>query len=288
MKKYAVSVLSLLTAGVLSLLTSCTTDERVDIIIAETPQIITTGSPEITDSKAEELLGGDYIASLDFADCKIGLIECHGDQAEIVEYLSENDTADFIDCIKNANISSVRNSSLIYTDHISCHRYEVLLNTGEKLYIGLYGDIVINGVPYKCGKEYLDELQSYDKRIFKYEPTIEVSGSAIKALDFTDCTVGVTDNWGLRIVGYMSDEVAEKFVECIKNADISAEENKNYEISYAGCKVYEITLNTGEKLYIEPLAEDLSINGVRYPCDEKTLNEMCSFKIGVTYKGGEY
>lgn len=261
----------------------------MDIIIAETPKIITTGSPEITDSEVEELLGGDYIASLDFTDCKIGSIECHGDQAEIVEYLSENDTADFVDCIKNANVSSVRSSSFIYTDHISCHRYEVLLNTGEKLYIGLYGDgIAVNGAIYRCNKESIDMLQSYDKRLFKYEPTIEVSGSTIKALDFTDCTVGVTDNWGIRIVGYMSDEVTEKFVECIKNADISAEENKNGETMDGGCKIYEITLNTGEKLYIEPLGEDLSINNVQYPCDEKTLHAMWSFKVGVTYNGSEY
>lgn len=288
MKKDAVSVFSLLTAGVLTLLTSCTADERVDIIIAETPQIITTGSPEITDSEAKELLGGDYIASLDFTDCKIGLIECHGDQAEIVEYLSENDTADFVDCIKNANISSVRSASHMYTDHISCHRYEVLLNTGERIYIGLYGDIVINGVPYKCDYELLDQLRSYDCRIYKYEPTIEVSGSTIKALDFTDCTVGVTDNLGRRIVGYMPDEVTEKFVECIKNADISAEENNDYKLAFGGSSTYEITLNSGEKLYIEPLVKDLSINGVPYLCDEKTLKEMLSFKVGVTFEGKKY
>lgn len=61
------------------IITSCTADERVDIIIAETPKIITAGSPEITDSGAEKLLGGDYIASLDFTGCKVGLIEFHGD-----------------------------------------------------------------------------------------------------------------------------------------------------------------------------------------------------------------
>lgn len=288
MKKTAVSVFSLLTAGVLTLLTSCTTDERVDIFVAEIPPTITTGSPEITEIEVKELLGGDYIASLDFSDCKIGLIECHGDQAEIIEYLSENDTAGFVDCLKNANISSVRSTIRMYTEHISCHEYEVLLNTGEKIYIGLFGGIVINGVPFSSNYESINELRSFDKRLFKYEPTIEVNGSTLKDLDFTDCTVGVTESWGIKIIGYMPDEVKEKFVECIKNADISAEENNDYEILDGGCKIYEITLNTGEKLYIEPCGEDLSINGVRYPCDEKTLNELWKFKIGVTFYGGEW
>ena len=288
MKKISVFVLSLLTAGVLTLLTSCTADDRVDIIINTTPEIILTESSEITDSEAEELLGGDYIASLDFTDCKIGLIECHVDQADIVEYLSESETADFVDCLKNANISSVMDTRLQDTDHISWHEYEVLLNTGEKIYIGIMGDIIINGVPFKYSLDSVDKLRSFDKRLYRYEPTIEVSGSTLKDLDFTDCSVGVTDSWGTRIVGYMPDDVKEKFVECIKNADISNEENNDNEMAVGGCKIYAITLNTGEKLHIEPVVEDLAINGVRYPCDRETVNELYKFKIGVTYRGHKY
>lgn len=288
MKKYPLTVLTLLIASALLLLTSCT-DEKTNIAINESCETNANMVFEASGSDAKELLGGDYIASLDFTGCKIGLIECHGDQAEIVEYLSENDTADFVDCIKNANISSVRSTSRMYTEHISCHRYEVLLNTGEKIYIGLYGELVINGAAYKCDKESLDELQSYDKRIFKYEPTIEVSSSALKDLDFTGCTVGVTDNWGLRIVGYMPDDVKGKFVECIKNADISTEENEDFEGAVGGVEIYEITLYSGEKFYINLLLDDeLSINGVPYKCDETDLKEIRELKIGVTYKGAAY
>ena len=77
-------------------------------------------------------------------------------------------------------------------------------------------------------------------------------------------------------------------MECIKNADISNEENNDNEMAVGGCKIYAITLNTGEKLHIEPVVEDLAINGVRYPCDRETVNELYKFKIGVTYRGHKY
>ena len=225
-------VIPLFTVSVLTLLTACTADESVDMIISETPKVMFAESPEITDAEGNSLIGGDYIASVDFTDCKIGLIECHEDQAEIVEYLSESEAADFVDCLKSANISSDMDSTFYtrameMTDHISWHEYEVFLNNGEKIYIGIMGDIIINSVPFKYNLDSVDKLRSFDKRLYRHKPTIEVRGSALKELDFTDCTIGVTDNWGIRIVGYMPDDVKEKFVELIKNADISDEENND-------------------------------------------------------------
>lgn len=110
----------------------------------------------------------------------------------------------------------------------------------------------------------------------------QVRGDELKNIDFTGCSVAAIDKYGVKIYEYLSGDSLNDFIDCITQADISAEEYGELPLFTGGIHTFLITLSTDEIVYIGEIEyKDLHliiINGEGYSCEEE-----CSTKLSNLY-----
>ena len=107
----------------------------------------------------------DELQSVDFSDAGIFVLWSAYDLTEYADTIFSNDVDTFAQCLKNASILSEVDSSYVWREEDNYNDFRLSLNTGDVIYIGLdtsySDDIFINGVPYKCDMETLEQLEKY-------------------------------------------------------------------------------------------------------------------------------
>lgn len=105
------------------------------------------------------------LQTVDFSDAGIFVLWSAYDFTEYADTIFSNDVDTFVQCLKNANISSEVDLSYVWREEDNYNDFRISLNTGDVIYIGLdtsySDDIFINGVPYKCDMETLENLEEY-------------------------------------------------------------------------------------------------------------------------------
>ena len=121
-------------------------------------------------------------------------------------------------------------------------------------------------------KDYWDYWAALEDNEYDKERMKHVNSEELKALDFSDCSVAALSAYHEKILEYLSEENRAGFIECIVHAEISSEE---YEVPgiNGGWTDYQITLNTGEQIYIGVIDDKLIINDeCAYLCDRESLD----------------
>ena len=122
-------------------------------------------------------------------------------------------------------------------------------------------------------------LRSLDDLELDTEKIKETDGKALSSTDFTDCFVAVLSPYGEKILEYLSAEDTKSFIECITKAEISTEE---YEVPQKTCGEhlrYQITLKTGEQIFIGTSNDDLLVINMEhgYLCDKESSDRIRNF-----------
>lgn len=130
--------------------------------------------------------------------------------------------------------------------------------------------------------EYFRSLE--DSEIDK-EKIKQLNGEELKNVDFTDCSIGVFSAYSEKILEYLSAEDVESFIDCIAKAEIESEEFEPERRLGGERLMYQITLKTGEQIYIgsfyygnshDPL---LIINMEHgYWCDKASIDKIRQYQ----------
>lgn len=131
--------------------------------------------------------------------------------------------------------------------------------------------------------EYFRSLE--DSEIDK-EKIKQLNSEELKNVDFTDCSIGVFSPYGEKILEYLSAEDVKSFIDCIAKAEIGTEEfEPKKSVGGGGSLMYQITLKTGEQIYIgaqyygkshDPM---LIINREHgYWCDKASVDKITQYQ----------
>ena len=122
-------------------------------------------------------------------------------------------------------------------------------------------------------------LRSLDDLELDTEKIKETDGKALSSTDFTDCFVAVLSPYGEKILEYLSTEDTKSFIECITKAEISTEEYEVPQKTGGEHLRYQITLKTGEQIFIGTSNDDLLVINMEhgYLCDKESSDRIRNF-----------
>lgn len=113
-----------------------------------------------------------------------------------------------------------------------------------------------------------------------------VDSKELLELDYSDCTIAVLDRWGVKVVGYLSSDAVSEFIDCLNDAEIEHSGCEKMPKKTGAAFTYQITLKTGEQIYIDTAeTEDgeneenyILINGKSaYGCDRESAVRIESY-----------
>lgn len=113
-----------------------------------------------------------------------------------------------------------------------------------------------------------------------------VDAKELRELDYSDCTIAVLDRWGVKIVGYLTSDAVSEFIDCLSDAEIEHGGCEKLPKKTGAAITYQITLNTGEQVYIDTAETEngendgnyILINGKSaYGCDKESAARIESY-----------
>ena len=138
-----------------------------------------------------------------------------------------------------------------------------------------------------CAPAFPEEIDKENEQIKNLE------GMSLSAVDFTDCKVDYyyyTFGYNKHLIlGQMPANTVKKLIQCLKEAEISSELDKDYIAvdGNEGNPAFRIILNTDEVIYISCDDEFYNpnviwINGDLCQCDDETISKLRDWAVTST------
>lgn len=129
-------------------------------------------------------------------------------------------------------------------------------------------------------EKHAERFQNLEDVKIDWKTLEQVNGDELKSKNFAECSIGVLDYSCIKVYGYLSEKEESTLIECIAEAEISAEEYGILPLTSTGGNpgVFKIDLSTDEKIYVGTsyYGEEcfIVINGRNYPCDKESVSVL--------------